>query len=1172
MIKKRKFSFYATLTVLILSLICSVFGMFAVSANSGAGKEAELIINGSVKNQYSVNESVSIPMATIGDTVADFRVVLPDGTYTDEADLTLSKAGLYKVEYTAVVDGKVYREELSFIVGDSLFTVKGTGSSEFKEIGNSGIYGMYFNLFSGDTIEYNGLIDLNDFATSDSIIRLHPYVSKIGEADVTRFEITLTDAYDESKVVNIRYEQSIHGDENSYIDANFNGGKYCGLTTDFAHAPGNYVVDGLQNITVTYGEPFDDSRVNDETYYVQYQRGYVEQKDENGNVKKDANGNVVYKNYGTGTYFYYKFLEKYDSYTLSKDNTAFQRDLAGNTIVSKAALGEGYYGLKVRSTYENASGTIIADLQAKSFAAFVDSAKYGTAIMGGFKGTGTAAGKKVDQTSGKLWLGVSYDTATNVIYARSYSGQILPMADFRNGNIFGEAFEGFTDGKVKVSIKPTVLVKGTCGFFISEINGEKITESGSQNFISKYQPEITVDFGEYSESNVPNVKHGESYSVFPATAYDPLEGEVDVITSVYYGYGNVNKIQVNVSDGKFVANRVGEYTIVYTATNSSGKTTVKTVTVNSLNDDSELELNLVGGKNTDTVLAGTKVTALTDYSFDNAYGNTKLNVYAQLKSDKNVRFELNKKNSYSFTPIVSGEYEIVYEYSDYSSSDKTIVEFSVEESNKVYYTQERSFPEYAILNGNYDLDFVKSYTLDTGKEVEQKTLLYVINSAGEKVLIDGLLKVKEEYVGENGLIKIIYAPDKAGVLEEEYLVKEIPVIDTGLYTNKIDRSKYFVATSGSVSFEKNKDGMNCVINSFEDGKATFEFINVLHPNPFELKISALNKGENFKPFDSFNAYLVDVNDQDNYVYASLVRKENGWFISVNGAGELKISDVWGKEGDSLALNFNSEKSIMTINGFYGFKDVKFFGTDNLAKFPSGIKLVMEVCGKNGADGVMVESINGETMTNLSRDLSPARVDYAHDYNAGEAKLNEIISLKPFAVYDVLTPYVVGKLSVTYVPKGSNEEYPVKDVNGRELTDCDSMGYYDFKLTEYGMYTVTVSIEDELVANTRGSISYTINVTDYRKPVVVMDTSTRSAKVGDKLVLPAFSVEISDYDCYVTIKAPNKYFVGYLDINNNTKDTTDDEYIFATTGEYVVTLVVYDSNYNMSEIVYKVIVK
>ena len=120
--------------------------------------------------------------------------------------------------------------------------------------------------------------------------------------------------------------------------------------------------------------------------------------------------------------------------------------------------------------------------------------------------------------------------------------------------------------------------------------------------------------------------------------------------------------------------------------------------------------------------------------------------------------------------------------------------------------------------------------------------------------------------------------------------------------------------------------------------------------------------------------------------------------------------------------------------------------------------------------------------------------------------------------------------------------------------------------------MTVTADDPENADNYVKYSYTINVTDYRKPLVEMDTRTRSAKVGASLVLPSFTVGEENYKCYVTVKAPNESFMTYVDISKATVGTKDDKYVFATKGEYIVTLVVYDAEYNFTETSYKVIVK
>ena len=311
--KTRKCSFYLIITALILCLTFSVAGLFFAYAeqNENVAEPTQFEFTGSIESQYSVNEVINIPVAKIGGKIADYRIVFPDGTYSNASTVKVAKSGYYSIEYTAVINGRVYKTTKSFMVGDDLFTINGLGSSEFKEIGNSGVMGLYFNLYSGASITYNDLVDLNEFnGELDTLFKLHPYVSKVGETDITQMKITLTDAYNEDNYVTVRYEHSIHANNVTYLDAGFNGSKFCGMTLDFAHAPGSYYVDGMTGFKLRKGVEFDESKVNDLDYYLDYQSNYA------------------------NTYYYLKFTETHDVYTVK--NGAIVLDGNGVPVVSKA--------------------------------------------------------------------------------------------------------------------------------------------------------------------------------------------------------------------------------------------------------------------------------------------------------------------------------------------------------------------------------------------------------------------------------------------------------------------------------------------------------------------------------------------------------------------------------------------------------------------------------------------------------------------------------------------------------------------------------------------------------------------------------------------------------------------------------------------------------------------
>ena len=92
----------------------------------------------------------------------------------------------------------------------------------------------------------------------------------------------------------------------------------------------------------------------------------------------------------------------------------------------------------------------------------------------------------------------------------------------------------------------------------TEIGGAEL--KGTED---KEGPEITVDFGEYEENNLPEAFKGEEYPVFDFTAYDYFTEVKSTSVKVFYDYNSSARKEVTIKNGKFVPDRTGQYTIEY---------------------------------------------------------------------------------------------------------------------------------------------------------------------------------------------------------------------------------------------------------------------------------------------------------------------------------------------------------------------------------------------------------------------------------------------------------------------------------------------------------------------------------------------------------------------------------------------------------------------------------
>ena len=172
---------------------------------------------------------------------------------------------------------------------------------------------------------------------------------------------------------------------------------------------------------------------------------------------------------------------------------------------------------------------------------------------------------------------------------------------------------------------------------------------------------------------------------------------------------------------------------------------------------------------------------------------------------------------------------------------------------------------------------------------------------------------------KDGKLTLVYAPDNKNVTEDKYLVKEIPVVNTGLYTNALYKENYFISEKGNISFTAKEKGIDCEVNSIDEGVARFSFINTLLPNPTSLSLAPVATEGGVKVFDTLKIYYQDALNKENYVLVTFIQKEDGWYAKANNEKELKIADKWGLNSEeTISFSYSSINQVLSINNFYNF--------------------------------------------------------------------------------------------------------------------------------------------------------------------------------------------------------------------------------------------------------------
>ena len=776
--------------------------------------------------------------------------------------------------------------------------------------------------------------------------------------------------------------------------------------------------------------------------------------------------------------------------------------------------------------------------------AHVNTEKYGTPTMISMTG-GTA----VSPFAGDNMFGFSLDMVSGHTFVKLCNFGENPhaprlIADVNNENLFGEKFSGFTDGKVKISFTPTKFNKTDCGFFFSEIGGNGIGEDNWNMLETSIAPSIDVDMGEYTVDNAPSSAKGLSYRVFDAKAADILDGALNCDVKVFYGYSNANKIRINVKNGYFKTDYIGEYTIEYTATNSSGNKTVVLVKLNCVELDGELGFALQNENAYGAVNVGESVKLFDSFTAENYLGNPKLYVECKLDGG-DVVYTIDENNS--FVPYYAGTYTIKYTLRDFVSEKTVEKKLTVNKADAVYYEVCGQLPQYLVKNGIYDLKIVKAYSLSSGTPVEVPVKCFVLvdDSATET-------EVTGNYtVTANSKVKAVLKADVAFASDNYSVEKQ--VIDMGL-GGSINKSRLFVPTTEGITFQNGQTAINALFDGTEQN-VKFSFANVLARHAFKLTFAPYNGGSSYSAFGKFNLYLVDFANQSDYVKLTFGKETDKWVITVNDAKSAKVTESWGGANDMTILEYDIVEKTLNVSGvsisvptYYNGKDVTF---------DKGILFNGEFIGVGNCQGVSLYELNNQSLAESKYDYIQPQIDVSRSDCYGEKAFGSVITIGDFFASDVLTPYTV----CTYTVQAPSGGF-VRSDDGVRLEKIDGASVYTFTVSEYGYYFVTINAVDQ--NNNAMPISYRITVKDYTPPVIALSEKVTSGKVNNSVAFAKYKVtnDKGSHTAFITVLDPKGTMTYY---------GAEKSFTPARKGKYTVTVSVIDANGNLTEESYTVTV-
>ena len=721
-------------------------------------------------------------------------------------------------------------------------------------------------------------------------------------------------------------------------------------------------------------------------------------------------------------------------------------------------------------------------------------------------------------------LTLYFDYAEKALYAdrETYTHAKQLLVDLDDASYFGtDLWEGFTTGQVKLSVFASNYQSSTCNFSISTINGNSQLKDNDES-----APIISVNSG-YEQDALPTALVGKPYPIFPATAIDGCDGKVDVTAAVYF-----NHTEVPVENGAFTPTETGVYTIKYTSQDRSGNTSAVSVAVNAVVGDA-LQVTLQNTISETDI--GIPVQVLSGINCTGASGNVSHKVSAK-HAATGEQLEIDPQ-TYSFTPMTEGDWEITLTAQDYISTVVKTFTVKVNRTSQPQVYSTVAIPDYFIQGATYQLPVLYGYDFSSGKGVLTPMEVYVTeNGSSETAVANG------KYTPANaGAVTVTYRLTVEGKVCEKTYTATVVKVKTIL--NTVSLNKYFVDPTGAATASSTSTKSTYAFK--KDTK--LHFVNFVQVKQFTF---AFQTGTQ-KAYNKISVYLTDV-ISGKQIKLSYNRTENGAAFSINDSAPIALTTAF----DSLfTLTFSDETDIVIPETGKNMKVKTFLDGSEFTGFTDSVaRFTVELSEVTGSSQFVVQTLNGQKLNNATKDSTAPQ--FIADSISGTIEKGKKLQLNGAFVYDVLDPIATVTLKVTD-PDG----IAVTDDNGTVLNGTqDASKDSSITMEKLGTYTIFYTVTDG--KKNTGRHIYTITVTDGEGPTITLLEHATSANPGDTVAIAAIQVEDNlTADCTVASYVFNPEGVK-IPVTNGT-------FTASMQGVYTVKYMAFDDDSNYSFASYEV---
>ncbi len=671
------------------------------------------------------------------------------------------------------------------------------------------------------------------------------------------------------------------------------------------------------------------------------------------------------------------------------------------------------------------------------------------------------------------------------------------------------------------------------GVTVSLASSSEETYSGA-----KFAPEITVNFGEFDENNIPDAVINKPYKIFSATAEDLYSKELYVSVRVWMYYDSVTRSLINVNNGTITPTGYGVYTVEYKAIDRWNNVTTYLYDF-ECREKEDLTANV--GSDATVYKTGESISVNVP-EFLNNVGTVDYTVIAVLNG-ANVEYPVIDGK---FTPLYSGEYDVIYNYSDYNETSESSYSLTVNANEQLVWKNVPVISEYMFAGKDYVIDSAYAYSFVGGTPTENLATITVTDPDNQPVS----LSAGNVFNGEkSGIYKFKYSVNVSGASIENTVTSTC--VDVGGFDGTdMDMSKYFVGENIESVISPN----GARITTSTDG-AIVKFIN-----PINAKVSHVEfavDADSANSLESVDIILTDAYDSSNSLVFNF--SKDGKAGKFGPLGGKTVKTEIGFNGKVFVFEYDNEFKTAYLADTEVVSIKKNANGTEFTGFKGDSVLVsLRFNGVNSASTIIVNRVANQVIYNEIGDGVSPDVQFDR-WTGGEVQVGDIVTLGRVYVKDALSPLD----SVTYFVMAPDGTY-VTDVNGLVLSpeNADYSESYQFEINQDGRYIVSVK-----------AIDFFGNETVYDYPVVSVSVGMvhitlnndgdKTAKVGDKVDISSFTVDGDNVD---ELSIRIFYVTPDLVVMS---DIEDDEFEVKMAGEYQVWYYVSDSGDNMDMVCYTI---